>query len=379
MSHIMFGGLTHRPAVDLAERLVAMTPRGLDKVFLCDSGSVSVEVAIKMVLQYWYHAGRPERNKLVTVRGGYHGDTFGAMALCDPVNGMHAMFQGVLSQHHFAPAPCSSCGCAQYDKDGHRRALGLVGPECHMVEGVSDVLDKHGSEVGALVLEPLVQGAGGMRMYSPNCLRQLRELCDRHDVLMVLDEIATGFGRTGHLFATEAANVTPDIMCIGKALTGGCMTLGATITSERVALGVSRNDGVLMHGPTFMGNPLACAVACASIDLLLDSTWDWKAKVRAMEKQLFRELVPCRALAPEIVADVRVLGGIGVLQLHEPVADMAGLQRWLVDQGVWVRPFGRLLYLMPPFTVSPSELSSLTTALARCVVENDTRKFLVKG
>jgi adenosylmethionine---8-amino-7-oxononanoate aminotransferase len=348
MAHVMFGGLTHEPAVSLAERLVSLTPAPLERVFLCDSGSVSVEVAIKMALQYWHGRGRPQKRKLLAPRGGYHGDTFGAMAVCDPVNGMHTLFQGVLPQHEFVGRPSPA-----YDD---------AWDEGHIAE-LRGRLEQRGPEIAAVILEPIVQGAGGMWMYSPRYLSRVRELCDEHEVLLILDEIATGFGRTGRLFGCEHAGMSPDIMCLGKALTGGMMTAAATLTTAEVADGIRASEpGVFMHGPTFMGNPLAAAVAGASIDLLMRS--DWQAKVSAIEAQLSRELSPCRELPG--VRDVRVLGAIGVVELEEPV-DMNVVQPAFVDRGVWIRPFGRLVYTMPPFVIEPEDLSRITSAIREVI------------
>lgn len=344
MAHVMFGGLTHRPAVDLGASLIDITPDGLDRVFLADSGSVAVEVAIKMALQYWFAQNQPEKNRLLTVRSGYHGDTFGAMAVCDPVNGMHHMFTGVLPRHYFAEAP--ACGFDAPCTEAHMQSL-------------AGLLADHHDEIAAVILEPVVQGAGGMRFYSPEYLARTRRLCDAYGALLICDEIATGFGRTGKMFACEHAGISPDILCLGKALTGGYMSLAAVLTAGQVADGISAAEpGAFMHGPTFMGHPLSCAVAAANIRLL--QSWDWKKKVTAMEHQMASELAPCREMHG--VADVRILGGIGVVELEAPV-DMVRVQQQLVDLGVWIRPFGRLVYIMPPYIITGEELSRLTRAM----------------
>ena len=343
MAHVMFGGLTHRPAADLAATLLELAPGRLEHVFFCDSGSVAVEVAIKMALQYWGAQGQPARQRLATIRGGYHGDTFAAMSVCDPVTGMHERFQGMLPGHFFADRPRSRPGEPLHEAD---RA------------GMERILEEHGDEVAAVILEPVVQGAGGMWFYSPDYLRHVRALCDRFGTLLILDEIATGFGRTGRMFACEHAGIEPDILCLGKALTGGYMSLAATLASTRVAHGISDDGGVLMHGPTFMANPIACAVSKRSIELLRAGPWE--ERVASIERQLAAELgAYARHRA---VADVRVLGAIGVVQARRPVP-VAELQRVFVEAGVWIRPFNDLIYLMPPFVIDADDLRQLTRAI----------------
>ena len=332
MSHVMFGGLTHEPAVLLAERLIEMTPGPLQHVFFADSGSVSVEVAIKMCLQ-----ARPGRTRMLTVRGGYHGDTFGAMALCDPVGGMHSLFAGALTEHVFAPRP--------------PRVLDEA-----YVEEIEALAAAHADELAAVVVEPVVQGAGGMWFYDPALLKVLRGICDRHGLLLVFDEIATGFGRTGELFACEHAGVVPDIMCVGKALSGGYLTLAATLCTAEVASSIQ--GGALMHGPTFMANPLACSIALASTGLLIES--DWRGNLARIEGGLETGLEAARDL--EGVSDVRVLGGIGVIQLDDPV-DMEAATEAAVAHGVWLRPFRDLIYTMPPYVTGDEDLALVTEAM----------------
>ena len=350
MAHVMFGGLTHRPAAELVARLVEITPAPLQSVFLCDSGSVSVEVAIKLAIQYWQAAGQPAKQRLLTVRRGYHGDTSGAMAVCDPETGMHHLFTGILPQHLFAPAPTCRTDVEWTDAD---------------IADFARLLATHHAELAAVILEPIVQGAGGMRVYAAEYLRRVRTMCDEHQVLLIADEIATGFGRTGTLFACEQAGICPDILCLGKALTGGYLTLAAVLTTTQVSTTISANPPrAFMHGPTFMANPLACAVACASIDLLLDSPW--QARVAAIEAACTNHLQDCRDWPG--VREVRVKGAIGVLELEQPV-NLPSLTRRLVERGVWLRPFGRLVYLMPPYIIGADDLDRLLTAMTTSVGE----------
>ncbi|MEV6211644.1 adenosylmethionine--8-amino-7-oxononanoate transaminase [Kitasatospora sp. NPDC051914] len=349
MSHVMFGGLTHEPAVRLAAKLVEITPEPLRHVFLADSGSVSVEVALKMCLQYWQSVGRPAKRRVLTWRGGYHGDTFHPMSVCDPEGGMHHLWGGVLPHQLFAPEPPG----------------GFDAPLDEAYAGVlADLVERHAGELAAVIVEPVVQGAGGMRFHSPAYLRLLRELCDEHGVLLVFDEIATGFGRSGALFAADHAGVSPDVMCLGKALTGGYLTMAATLCTAEVADGISRGEmPVLAHGPTFMGNPLAAAVANASIDLLLGQ--DWQLEVKRLEAGLAAGLAPV-ADAPG-VREVRVRGAIGVVQLDHPV-DMAAATAAAAREGVWLRPFRDLVYTMPPYVTNDQDLARITAGVAAAAV-----------
>jgi adenosylmethionine-8-amino-7-oxononanoate aminotransferase len=349
MAHVMFGGLTHEPAIALAERLLALAPAGLERVFFADSGSVSVEVAIKLCVQYQRALGRASRTRMLTVRGGYHGDTAGAMAVCDPVTGMHSVFADVLAQHVFADRPPDGFDAGLDERwAGHVRELAA----------------RHGGELAGVILEPVVQGAGGMRFHAPECVALMREVCVEHDLLLVLDEIATGFGRSGAMFAAEHAGVTPDVMCVGKALTGGYMTLAAMLCTAEVARVVSSGEGGgLMHGPTFMANPLACAVACASLELL--ERGEWRAQVAAIEAGLRAGLAPAREL--DGVSDVRVLGAIGVIELEHPV-DLPAATAAAVEHGVWLRPFGRLIYAMPPYVIDRRDLATLSAAMVRAAL-----------
>ena len=336
VSHVMFGGLTNQPAIEICKKLIEITPTNLDKVFLADSGSVSVEVSLKMALQYWYNKGFRDKTRFVTPKGGYHGDTFGAMAVCDPENGMHHLFSDVLPQHFFANRP-------------------TIGNTSEALLDLEKILKKNHQRIAAMILEPIVQGAGGMNIYEPEYLKGAKKLCDNYNVLLIVDEIATGFGRTGKLFGCEHADISPDILCLGKSLTGGYMTMSAALTTAEVAETV----GVLMHGPTFMGSPLSSSVANASIDLLLSS--DWQTKVIEIEKILKKELLPLKS--KKTISDVRVIGAIGIIEFKQPL-DMRSTQERLIGEGVWLRPYGKLLYTMPPFIISEDELKRITQAMS---------------
>ena len=344
MSHVMFGGITHKPAVKLAEKLIEITPSQLTKVFFSDSGSVAVEVAMKMALQYRHAKGQYAKTKFMTIKSGYHGDTWNAMSVCDPVTGMHSIFEKGMTKHFFSEQPKSRFNDIFNNDD---------------LFSVKKIIQNNGHEITAFILEPIVQGAGGMWFYSPQYLNEIAKLCKQNDILLIFDEIATGFGRTGKLFATEYCDFQPDIMCLGKAITGGYMSFAATLTNNNVAETISGTDpGVFMHGPTFMGNPLACAVANKSINLLLKT--NWQEKVHNIENVLNQELEKCKDL--KNVKDVRVLGAIGVVEASKNV-NSAKIQKLFVEKGVWIRPFGKLVYLMPPYIISNSELKTLTNAI----------------
>ena len=335
VSHVMFGGLTHQPAIDLCEKLIKITPQGLDKVFFADSGSVSVEVSLKMALQYWHNKGKINKSRFVTPRGGYHGDTFGAMSVCDPQKGMHHLFKDVLPQHYFVTQP-------------------TLGNTKEALTDLENTLEKSHNKIAAMILEPIVQGAGGMNIYEADYLKGVRDLCHRYDILMIVDEIATGFGRTGELFGCDHAGISPDILCLGKALTGGYMTMAAALTNSEVA----ETIGILMHGPTFMGNPLSCSAANASIEILLNS--DWKKRILQIQSLLNSQLLPLKG--EHNVVDIRVIGAIGVIEFEKPL-DMKSTQERLINDGVWLRPYGKLLYTMPPYIISDKELTTITQAM----------------
>ena len=355
MSHIMFGGITHKPAVELGKLLLSILPKKLDKIFYCDSGSVSVEVAVKMAFQYQIARGKPQKNKLIALKKAYHGDTFMAMSLCDPVNGMHSMFKNVLHKHYFTDSP--------------NRGFNEDCPDKYLAS-LKNILENHHNEIAAFIVEPVVQGAGGMHFYSPEYLNKAKILCEKYDVLVIFDEIATGFGRTGKMFALEHTNVIPDILCLGKAITGGYMTFAVTITNMHIADTISKSDaGVFMHGPTFMANPLATNVAVASIKLLLSSSW--KTRIEKIEKQLKTKLSKCNEL--DCVKSVRILGAIGVVETVKPV-NLPIIQKLFVEQGVWIRPFGKLVYLMPPYIIKESELEKLTNSVYN-VLKNLTNEI----
>ncbi|WP_418357090.1 MULTISPECIES: adenosylmethionine--8-amino-7-oxononanoate transaminase [Shewanella] len=344
LSHVMFGGITHQPAIEVSKRLVQMTSANLTKVFLADSGSIAVEVALKMALQYWQGRNKPQKQRIMTVKSGYHGDTFAAMSVCDPDGGMHTMFGNNVTKQVFIPAPTS-----KFDEPLNQTDI----------TALENAFSQHHQDIAAVIIEPIMQGAGAMRFYSPAYLVKLRQLCDQYNVLLILDEIATGFGRTGTLFAYEHANIEADILCVGKALTGGYISLAATLCSDEVANGISDSPaGVFMHGPTFMGNPLACAAATASLDLLL--TGDWLQQVKDIETHLLQTLPA--AIKSKQVKDVRVLGSVGIIEMHSPV-NTSALQKAFVELGVWVRPFSRYIYIMPPYTISAQQLTQLTSAM----------------
>ncbi|WP_298738126.1 adenosylmethionine--8-amino-7-oxononanoate transaminase [uncultured Psychrobacter sp.] len=352
MAHVMFGGLTHQPAIDLGKKLLDIVPSGLDAIFYADSGSIAVEVALKMALQYQVAAERPTKQQFASTHSGYYGDTWHAMSVCDPINGMHSLYGKQLPMQHFVPAPPL----------GFDRAL-----TADDRESLAQFFVEYGEQLAGFIIEPIIQGAGGMRFYSPEYLRLLRALCDKYNVLLIADEIATGFGRSGKLFACEHASITPDIMTIGKALTGGYMTFAATLCTRKIADTIHNSDyPALMHGPTFMGNPLACAVACASIDLIL--SYDIETRTANMQRTMEQTLTPAAQLAG--VAEVRCLGAVAVIELYEAV-DMPIFQSLLIDHGIWVRPFGKLVYIMPPYVVTNDELTTLCQALLKVV-----RKYL---
>ncbi len=350
MSHVMFGGFTHEPAVKLAKTLVELTPEGLEKVFFCDSGSVAVEVSMKMALQYWSSRGNKQKGRFATIKNGYYGDTWHAMSVCDAETGMHHVFNGKLPVHYFAEQPPCRFNENCTDRD---------------ISSLENIIKLHHQELAAIILEPIVQGAGGMWFYSPDYLKRVRELCNIYNVLLIADEIATGFGRTGELFGCNYADVSPDIMCLGKAMTGGYMSFAATLATNDIADVISAGEpGLFMHGPTFMGNPLACAVANKSVELLMTS--NWQQQVLRIEEGLVKGLEPCKFIPS--VKDVRCLGAIGVVEMKEPV-DMGYFQKTFVKKGVWIRPFAKLIYLMPPFIITDDELAFLCKMLHEVIAE----------
>ncbi|WP_286232430.1 adenosylmethionine--8-amino-7-oxononanoate transaminase [Thalassotalea sediminis] len=352
VAHVMFGGFTHEPAVELVRKLVSLSPEGLDKVFISDSGSVSVEVAMKMAIQYWQSKGQANKHKMMTVRNGYHGDTFAAMSVCDPVTGMHQIFDNVLMKNIFAPAPS-----IMFDELWHEREM----------EPLTALFAEHHQELAAFIIEPIVQGTGGMRFYHPNYIKSVRALCDQYNVLFIADEIATGLGRTGKLFACEWAEISPDIMCLGKTLTGGYLSLAATLCSTEIAETISNGEAsCFMHGPTFMGNPLACSVANASIDLLLQN--DWQSQVKQIETWFKQHLI--QLAEHDRVNNIRVLGSIAVVETHQAV-NVATIQKHFVEQGVWIRPFGKLIYMMPPLVISEAQITALIKAIATALPHDD--------
>lgn len=352
MAHVMFGGLTHEPAIRLGQKLVELTPKGLDRIFLCDSGSIAVEVSMKMAIQYQQALGNTEKSKFLTLSKGYHGDTTGAMSVCDPVSGMHHLFQDFMPKHYFLEAP----------EQGYDRVL-----SSSEQADIKQFFKANAKEAAAFILEPIVQGAGGMRIYAPAYLKLIRELCNEYNLLLIADEIATGFGRTGKMFAVEHAGILPDMLCVGKALTGGYMTLAATICTENVATTICNGQaGVMMHGPTFMANPLACAVAYASLTLLTESPW--QQRIQNIERILKANLGKAKGL--DFVEDVRVLGAIGVVEMKQPV-DVAKVQAFCIERGVWIRPFRKLMYIMPPYVMTEAELEQICSTIVEAAQQKE--------